>query len=228
VSVMRKSKRAAKDAVMKWLARARPLRKLEADLLRQRKNLSDSGSVYEERIGGRDVVIKLAPNQVAARKNSELISRLYSSAIKRGLVRPRRYRLGFSPYYYADNSVGVMKKVPGVGFGNLLSRIRGELHENAREFEYARELGQIDAFILSHPSITAQELIRMQSELVANLQTINEEQRRQGKPQFTTDFGIYFAGINNLRVTGYDNRRHVFRLRLIDQFRMQTANKWDW
>lgn len=80
----------------------------------QTKMNVEKPTVIHTTIAGKKRTIRLRHYERGAKANIEQLLKIHAEAVRRGEIKPRTYRLGPSPYVYADENVGVMDTIIAV------------------------------------------------------------------------------------------------------------------
>lgn len=162
-------------------------------------------SLFVTNMAGKERVMKIDSRQDVASANLRLLLDTHEKAVASGSIKPTKYVLDRTEYHYADQSVGVMEKVEGVGSFILIEAIRSRKAGAPLSEEI---YGEALAFLSRHPRITEREITTMERQVEKNLLKISKNRNV---------FSVDPYGLDNIIIKGYDPQKKVFRIGLVDQ-----------
>lgn len=167
--------------------------------------------VFDVIIAGRPRTVKVAPDQYVQKANLEFLFNKWRKAVNKDVIRPETYGLHIPAYDYADENVGVMRRISGPGYNTYLKflKLMSDKKSNFANKKNINIYKKCISFWEKYPEVDVNKLRAMKSGLHRDLRLISQE----GKL-----FSFDLVGKDNIRLVGYEKRaKPIIHIALLDQ-----------
>ncbi|MBI2530421.1 MAG: hypothetical protein HYW05_04745 [Candidatus Diapherotrites archaeon] len=169
--------------------------------------------VFDVMIAGKPRTVKVAPDQHMQKANLDFLLNKWGEAVAKGTIKPETYGLHIPTYDYADENVGVMRRISGPGYDTYLKFLK--LMSEKRPLDLTRRKNiniykKCISFREKYPEVDVGKLRAMKSDLHRDLRLISQE----GKL-----FSFDLVGKDNIRLVGYEKKgaKPMIHIALLDQ-----------
>ncbi|MBS3057023.1 MAG: hypothetical protein J4415_00145 [Candidatus Diapherotrites archaeon] len=169
--------------------------------------------VFDVMIAGRPRTVKVAPDQHMQKANLDFLLNKWGEAVAKGMIKPETYGLHIPAYDYADENVGVMRRISGPGYDTYLKFLKLMSEKRPLDLTKRKNINiykKCISFWEKYPEVDVSKLHAMKSDLHKDLRLISKKGML---------FSFDLVGKDNIRLVGYEKRgaKPIIHIALLDQ-----------